>query len=138
MLDSALETTPLFGAFSSLPEPEPDAPTPFEEPTMSQPTLSIADVEHVAALARLGLSESEKERLSQQLSSILDHISVLSRLETDHIPPTAQVIEVANVLRDDEIRPSLPREAILTNAPRSVDGFFAVQAVLGGAEEEPA
>ena len=105
---------------------------------MSQPTLSIADVEHVAALARLGLSEDEKERLSQQLSSILDHISVLNQLETDHIPPTAQVIEVANVLRDDDIRPSLPREAILANAPRSVDGFFAVQAVLGGDEEEPA
>lgn len=105
---------------------------------MSQPTLSIADVEHVAALARLGLSESEKERLSQQLSSILDHISVLNQLETDHIPPTAQVIEVANVLRDDDIRPSLPREAILANAPRSADGFFAVQAVLGGGEEEPA
>jgi aspartyl-tRNA(Asn)/glutamyl-tRNA(Gln) amidotransferase subunit C len=102
---------------------------------MSQPTLSIADVEHVAALARLGLSDAEKERLSQQLSSILDHISVLNQLDTDHIPPTAQVIEVANVLRDDEIRPSLPREAILANAPRSVDGFFAVQAVLGGEEE---
>ncbi len=104
---------------------------------MSQPTLSIADVEHVATLARLGLSESEKVRLSEQLSSILEHISVLNKLDTDHIPPTAQVIEVANVLRDDVIRPSLPREAILANAPRSVDGFFAVQAVLGGAEEEP-
>ena len=104
---------------------------------MSQPTLSIADVEHVAALARLGLSDAEKERLSQQLSSILDHISVLNRLDVSRIPPTAQVIEVANVLRDDDIRPSLPREAILANAPRSIDGFFAVQAVLGGAEEEP-
>lgn len=104
---------------------------------MSQPTLSIADVEHVATLARLGLSDAEKERLSQQLSSILDHISVLNRLDVSQIPPTAQVIEVANVLRDDDIRPSLPREAILANAPRSVDGFFAVQAVLGGAEEEP-
>jgi aspartyl-tRNA(Asn)/glutamyl-tRNA(Gln) amidotransferase subunit C len=135
MLDSTLETTPFSGAFSSLPEPEPDAPTPIEDPIMSQPTLSIADVEHVAALARLGLSEDEKTRLSQQLSSILDHISVLNQLDTDHIPPTAQVIEVANVLRDDDIRPSLPREAILANAPRSVDGFFAVQAVLGGEEE---
>ena len=104
---------------------------------MSQPTLSIADVEHVATLARLGLSDAEKERLSKQLSSILDHISVLNRLDVSQIPPTAQVIEVANVLRDDEIRPSLPREAILANAPRSVDGFFAVQGVLGGSEEEP-
>lgn len=105
---------------------------------MSQPTLTIAQVEHVAALARLGLTAEEKERLSAQLSSILEHISVLSRLETGHIPPTAQVIEVANVLRDDDIRPSLPREAILANAPRSADGFFAVQAVLGGGEAEEA
>lgn len=104
---------------------------------MSQPTLSIADVEHVAALARLGLSDAEKERLSQQLSSILEHISVLNRLDVSRIPPTAQVIEVANVLRDDDVRPSLPREAILANAPRSVDGFFAVQAVLAGSEEDP-
>jgi len=104
---------------------------------MSLPTLSIADVEHVAALARLGLSEAEKVRLSEQLSSILEHISVLSRLDTSRIPPTAQVIEVANVLRDDDVRPSLPREAILANAPRSIDGFFAVQAVLGGGEGDP-
>ncbi len=105
---------------------------------MSHPTLSIADVEHVAALARLGLTADEKVRLSEQLSSILEHISVLSRLDTDSIPPTAQVIEVANVLRDDDIRPSLPRDAILANAPRSEGGFFAVQAVLGGGEEDPA
>ena len=100
---------------------------------MSQLTLSIAEVEHVAALARLGLTEEEKERLSQQLSSILEHISVLQRLDTSAIPPTAQVIEIANVLREDEVRPSLDRERLLANAPRHVEGFFAVQAVLSGA-----
>lgn len=102
---------------------------------MSKPLLSIADVEHVASLARLGLSEVEKTRLSQQLSSILDHISVLNQLDTSAIPPTAQVIEVANVLREDEVQPSLPRDVLLANAPREIDGFFAVQAVLTGGDE---
>jgi aspartyl-tRNA(Asn)/glutamyl-tRNA(Gln) amidotransferase subunit C len=98
--------------------------------------LSIDDVEHVAALARLGLTAEEKQRMREQLSSILDHISALNRLDTAAIPPTAQVIELANVMREDEVRPSLPREAILRNAPRTEDGFIAVQAVLGGAGGE--
>lgn len=123
MLDSQAETTPKIGH-------------PPEDPTMSQPTLSLADVEHVAALARLGLTAEEKVRLSAQLSSILEHISVLNQIDTSRIPPTAQVIEVANVLRDDEVRISLPRDAILANAPRSADGFFEVQAVLDGGEED--
>ena len=107
---------------------------------MSQPSpkphLSLEDVEHVAALARLGLTDEEKRRMSEQLSSILDHISALNRLDTSAIPPTAQVIELANVMRDDVVRDSLPRQAILRNAPRTDDGFIAVQAVLGGGEEE--
>ena len=109
---------------------------------MSQPSpkthLSIADVEHVAALARLGLTDEEKLRLSEQLSSILDHISALNQLDTSAIPPTAQVIELANVMREDVVRDSLPRDAILRNAPRTDDGFIVVQAVLGGGEEDGA
>lgn len=97
--------------------------------------LTLADVEHVAALARLGLTADEKERLRVQLSSILEHIDALSDLDTDAIPPTAQVIELTNVLRDDVTRPSLPRDVILANAPRHTDGFFEVDAVLTGGEE---
>jgi aspartyl-tRNA(Asn)/glutamyl-tRNA(Gln) amidotransferase subunit C len=100
--------------------------------------LTIADVEHVAALARLGLSEEEKARMRDQLSSILGHIEALSDLDTGAISPTAQVIALSNVLRDDVERPSLPREAALQNAPRSSEGFFEVDAVLGGADEESA
>lgn len=100
--------------------------------------LSRQDVEHVAALARLGLTEDEVELLRDQLSSILDHIAVLDRLDTAAIPPTAQVIELANVWRDDAERPSLPRAAVLANAPRQTDGFFEVHAVLGAADEEEA
>ena len=95
--------------------------------------LTLADVEHVAALARLGLTSEEKERLLGQLSSILAHIAVLSELDTAAIPPTAQVIELTNVMREDEVRPSLPRAAVLANAPRQADGFFEVDAILGGA-----
>lgn len=94
--------------------------------------LTIADVEHVAALARLGLTDAEKERLLDDLSSILGHINALSELDTDAISPTAQVLELVNVLRDDIPVPSLSRTEVLMNAPRSSDGFFEVDAVLGG------
>jgi aspartyl-tRNA(Asn)/glutamyl-tRNA(Gln) amidotransferase subunit C len=98
--------------------------------------LTIADVEHVASLARLGLTVDEKERLRDQLSSILEHINALSELNTDAIPPTAQVIALSNVLRDDIATGSLPRSSVLKNAPRSNEGFFEVDAVLGGSDEE--
>ena len=100
--------------------------------------LTISDVEHVADLARLGLSAAEKERLRDQLSSILGHIEALGELDTEAIPPTAQVVELTNVMRADEVRPSLPREAVLANAPRQADGFFEVHAILGGVGEEDA
>jgi aspartyl-tRNA(Asn)/glutamyl-tRNA(Gln) amidotransferase subunit C len=98
-------------------------------------SLSIQDVEHVASLARLGLSDEEKETLREQLSSILDHIAVLSKIDTESIPPTAQVNELFNVLREDEIRPSLSQEDVLRNAPRSRDGFFEVRAVMTPSDE---
>ena len=101
-------------------------------------TLTKGDVEHVAALARLGLTEIEKEQLRDQLSSILEHIAALNEVDTASIPPTAQVIDQANVLRADRVRPSLPREPVLANAPRHSDGFFEVHAVLGGASEDEA
>ncbi len=98
--------------------------------------LTLADVEHVAGLARLGLEPEERERLRDQLSSILGHIEELEELDTAAIPPTAQVIELASVMRPDEVRPSLPRDAVLANAPRQSDGFFEVHAILGGGEED--
>lgn len=97
--------------------------------------LSREDVEHVAALARLGLTDDELARMQEQLSSILGHIAALEALDTAAIPPTAQVITLSNVLRNDVVAPSLPREAVLANAPRQAQGFFEVHAVLGSAEE---
>lgn len=99
-------------------------------------SLSLKDVQHVASLARLGLTEEEMETLRDQLSSILGHIEVLNRLDTDAISPTAQVIEVDNVMRDDSVAPSLDQEVVTRLAPRSHNGFIAVPAVLGGADEE--
>ena len=70
-------------------------------------TLSRADVEHVAHLARLGLTEEELTRLEGQLNHILDQYAILAQLDTDAIPPTAQTIELENILREDVARPSL-------------------------------
>ncbi len=96
--------------------------------------LSRADVEHVAYLARLGLTEEELTRLEGQLNHILDQYAILARLDTEAIPPTAQTIELENILRDDDARPSLPREAVLANAGESDGAFIVVPAILGGAD----
>jgi len=101
-------------------------------------SLTTADVEHVARLARLGLSDDETERMREQLSSILEHIAVLQEIDTDRIPPTAQVNALENVLRDDDVRPSLSQETVLAIAPQSRDGFLEVRAVMGDAEGETA
>ena len=98
--------------------------------------LSREEVEYVASLARLGLTDEEIGRMRDQLSSILDHIAAIDRLDTQAIPPTAQVTPLENVMRADEPRPSLSREAMLANAPRQSDGFFEVLAVLGAAPED--
>jgi aspartyl-tRNA(Asn)/glutamyl-tRNA(Gln) amidotransferase subunit C len=97
--------------------------------------LTTADVKHVARLARLGLTDEETERLREQLSSILEHIAALDELDTAAIPPTAQVLPLTNVMREDVVRPSLPRDAVLMNAPRQTEGFFEVHTPLGGADE---
>jgi aspartyl-tRNA(Asn)/glutamyl-tRNA(Gln) amidotransferase subunit C len=92
--------------------------------------LTPEDVDHIAALARLGITEQERARFAEQLSGILDHFQALQALDTSDIPPTAQVLNLRNVMRPDVARPSAPREAVLANAPRRQDGFFRVQAVL--------
>jgi aspartyl-tRNA(Asn)/glutamyl-tRNA(Gln) amidotransferase subunit C len=98
-------------------------------------SLTDADVLHVATLARLGLSPDEVAAMRNELTSILGHIAVLQQLDTSSIPPTAQVNHLRNVMREDVVTPSLPREAALANAPQARDGFFEVRAVLGEGEE---
>jgi aspartyl-tRNA(Asn)/glutamyl-tRNA(Gln) amidotransferase subunit C len=95
-------------------------------------SLTRADVEHVAYLARLGLADEELTRLEGQLNHILDQYAKLAELETDDIPPTAQTIELENILRDDVATPSMASEAVLGNAPERDGEFFVVPAILGG------
>jgi aspartyl-tRNA(Asn)/glutamyl-tRNA(Gln) amidotransferase subunit C len=92
--------------------------------------ITRKDVQKVAALAHLQLSEAELDRMTAELGSILDHIATLSEVPTSHISPTSQVLDLQNVLRDDVIRPCLPVEAVLANAPDREDGWFRVRAVL--------
>ncbi|MGD0863181.1 MAG: Asp-tRNA(Asn)/Glu-tRNA(Gln) amidotransferase subunit GatC [Candidatus Limnocylindrales bacterium] len=94
--------------------------------------LSRADVEHVAHLARLGLTEEEMARLEGQLNHILDQYAILTTLDTEKIPPTAQTIELANILRDDAVTPSLSTDDALANAPERSGNHFVVPAILGG------
>jgi aspartyl-tRNA(Asn)/glutamyl-tRNA(Gln) amidotransferase subunit C len=81
---------------------------------------------HVARLARLELSEDEIERMAGELSGILEHVDRISALDLDQVEPTTHVVELANVLRDDDPEPSLPREVALEPAPDPADGFFRV------------
>ena len=97
-------------------------------------TLTRSDVEHVAHLARLGLSDEEVTLLVRQLNHIVDQYAVLSELDTDDIPPTAQTIEVENILREDVARPSFDPEEALANAPERSGDHFVVPAVLGDAD----
>ena len=81
---------------------------------------------HVARLARLELSEPEVERMTGELSSILDHIEKISALDLEGVPETTHVVEVASALRADEPRPSLPRDVVLETAPSVADDGFSV------------
>ncbi|TFG67868.1 MAG: Asp-tRNA(Asn)/Glu-tRNA(Gln) amidotransferase subunit GatC [Thermomicrobiales bacterium] len=92
--------------------------------------LSRSDVEHVAHLARLGLTDDELTRLESELNHIMDQYAILAELPTDDIPPTAQTIELENILREDVVIPSLPVEAVLANAPASDGDFIVVPAIL--------
>jgi len=94
--------------------------------------LSRSDVEHVAHLARLGMTSEELVRLEGQLNQILERYLKLAELDTDAIPPTAQTIELENILRDDVATTSLPLEAVLGNAPAREGDFVIVPPILGG------
>ena len=92
--------------------------------------LSREEVLHIARLARLGVSDEDVERASEQLSNILENFSVLEAVDTDGVPPTAQSITLSNVLRKDEECDSLPQKEILANAPQEEEDSFKVRAVL--------
>jgi len=91
--------------------------------------LSSREVEHVALLARLGITPEEVTRYRDQLRNILTHIDALNRADTSRVSATAHPLQQRNVMRDDERKPSLTIEAALQNAPRVEDGYFKVKAI---------
>jgi aspartyl-tRNA(Asn)/glutamyl-tRNA(Gln) amidotransferase subunit C len=92
--------------------------------------LSREDVEHVAFLARLELTDEEKDKLTGHLNGILEHFAKLRELDTDGVEPMSHAIPVENIFRADASRPSLPTEDVLANAPEAQDGCFAVPRIV--------
>jgi aspartyl-tRNA(Asn)/glutamyl-tRNA(Gln) amidotransferase subunit C len=92
--------------------------------------ITPQEVEHVARLARLELSEPEKERMRAQLDSVLSYIDKLNELDTSAVEATSHVLPLTNVFREDEVRPSLSQEEALANAPDRHDHLFRVPKIL--------
>jgi len=93
-------------------------------------TLTRSDVEHVAQLARLALTDDEIERLTVELGAVLEHAADVASLDLADVPPTAHPLPLRNVLRDDDVRPSLDRDEVLAAAPAAEDGRFRVPRIL--------
>ncbi|CAM3030384.1 Asp-tRNA(Asn)/Glu-tRNA(Gln) amidotransferase subunit GatC [Paenibacillus sediminis] len=93
-------------------------------------TIHVKDVEHVAKLARLNLNAEEEQMFTEQLNAILQYAEKLNELNTDDVEPTTHVLHLSNVMREDEVRDSLPIEKVLLNAPDEEDGQIKVPAVL--------
>ena len=92
--------------------------------------ISKQEVEHVAKLARLELSEQEKEQLTDQLSNILTYVETLNSIDTKGVEPTSHVLDIKNVMRDDVAKPSLTQEQALANAPDKAAGHFKVPKII--------
>jgi len=92
--------------------------------------LSKEEIEHIAMLARLSLTEEEKELFGAQLSSILGYMEKLNELDTEHIEPTSHVLSLSNIMREDTPRDSIPREDALSNAPDRTDKFYRVPKII--------
>jgi aspartyl-tRNA(Asn)/glutamyl-tRNA(Gln) amidotransferase subunit C len=94
-------------------------------------SLSRDDVRKVSLLARLLLSEDELDKMTEDLGKIVGYVDQLGELDTEDIQPMAHAVELVNVFAEDEVRPSLPREEALANAPKRDDECYRVPAVLG-------
>jgi len=92
--------------------------------------ISKEQVEHVSWLARLELSEEEKKLYTQQFNDILEHFNKINELDTEKVPPTFHTANLINILRDDKVKPSLPIEEALSNAPKKKKGHFQAPRIL--------
>ena len=92
--------------------------------------ISREDIEHIALLARLSLTEEEKELFGVQLSRVLDYMEKLNELDTDNIEPTSHVLHISNVMREDTPKDSITREDALFNAPDRTEKFYRVPKII--------
>jgi aspartyl-tRNA(Asn)/glutamyl-tRNA(Gln) amidotransferase subunit C len=92
--------------------------------------ISREEVQHVARLARLALSDEELERMREQLDAILAYIDKLRQLDVEGVEPTSHAVPLVNVMREDEIAPSLSQESALANAPDRAGEFFRVPRII--------
>ena len=92
--------------------------------------ITLKDVEYVAKLTRLELSEEEKVVLQRELDKVVEYVDQLNEVDTENVQITSHVITLQNALREDEVLPSLPADQALANAPKSEDGFFRVARVI--------
>jgi len=97
---------------------------------MTEPKISLKDVEHVARLARLELSDADKERMRRELDSILSYIDKLRAVDTEGVEPTSHAVPLTNVMREDVTRPSFPQSDMLANAPERSGDFFRVPKIF--------
>ncbi|HPT65708.1 MAG TPA: Asp-tRNA(Asn)/Glu-tRNA(Gln) amidotransferase subunit GatC [Candidatus Woesebacteria bacterium] len=93
---------------------------------MSDPKISMADLEHIAKLARINLSEPEKKTFLPQLESVLEYLDVLNQANVENIEPTYRVNDQKNILRKDEVAESFNQKTALSSAPKTQDGYFTV------------
>ena len=97
---------------------------------MNPKTLSKEETKHIAELVQLPLSDEELKKIAPELSEAVEYVEVLNELDVTQTPPTSQVTGLINVFRDDMVKPSLTQEEALKNAKQTVDGYFAVPAVI--------
>ena len=110
-------------------------PSPKEAPARQDtPGLARQDIAHLARLARLALTEEELDRFAGQLGAVLDAVARVGKADVGDVAPTTHAVPLTNVLRDDVVTPSLPRDVVLAGAPAADEDRFRVPRILG--EEE--
>ncbi len=92
--------------------------------------ISIKDVEHIAKLAKLTFNAEELERFTRELNKIIEYVEKLNELDTSNVEPLSHTTAISNVMREDEVKPSLPVEEVLANAPQREGNFFKVPKVV--------
>lgn len=93
--------------------------------------ITIQEVQHLAKLAKLSFNDEELAKIAQELDAIVGYVEQLKELNVEGIAPTAHVLDLSNVFREDKVEPALPVEEVLRNAPASNHGYFSVPKVIG-------